>query len=76
MIYKTLITPVLMYLSEAWTLKKVEQDMLNVFERKILRMIFGPVNINGEWRIRFNDELYSMYKDATIVRKIKAQRLR
>ena len=64
-----------MYGSEAWTLKKAEQDMLNVFERKVLRMIFGPININGEWRIRFNDELYSMYKDATIVRKIKAQRL-
>ena len=51
-------------------------DMINVYERKVLRMILGPVNINGEWRIRFNDELYSMYKDATIVRKIKAQRLR
>ena len=66
MIYKTLIIQVLMYGSEAWTLKKVEQGMLNVFERKVLR----PVNINGEWRIRFNDELYSIYKDATIVRKI------
>ena len=39
-------------------------------------MIFGPVNINGEWRIRYNNELYSMYSDAPIVRKIKAQRLR
>ena len=64
MIYKTLIIPVLMYGSEAWTLKKVEQDMLSVFVIKVLRMIFGPVNINGEWGIRYNKELYRMYSRA------------
>ena len=39
-------------------------------------MIFGPICIEGEWRTRYNSELYHMYKDVPIVRKIKAQRLR
>ena len=65
-----------MYGSEAWTLTKDDQDKLNVFERKVLRMIFGPVFINGEWRSRLNDDLYHIYNDVTIVSKIRTQRLR
>jgi hypothetical protein len=33
--------------------------ILGVFERKILRAIFGPTNDNGEWRIKYNNELYN-----------------
>jgi hypothetical protein len=38
-----------------------------VFERKILRAIFGPANENGEWRIKYNNELYALYKESDIV---------
>ena len=47
LIYKTLVPPVLMYRSQAWTLSSDEQQKLSVFERKVLRMIFGAVCING-----------------------------
>jgi len=48
--YKTLIRPVLAYGSETWVLSKYDEAILGVFERKILRAIFGPTNGNGEWR--------------------------
>jgi len=45
---KTLIRPVLAYGSETWALSKSDKAVLGVFERKILRTIFGPTNDNGE----------------------------
>ena len=45
---------------------KIENDQkkLGIFERKILRKIYGPVNEKGEWRIRYNKELYELYKSS------------
>ena len=47
-----------------------------VFERKVLRMIYGPFCINGEWRILYNYELKQRYHHADVVQKIRAKRLR
>jgi hypothetical protein len=49
--------------------------MLNTFERKILRRIYGPTQEEGFWRPRWNNELYSLYKDLNIVEDIKIRRL-
>ena len=43
-IYKTLIKPVLMYGVETWVLSKADELYLGVFERKILRRIYGPMS--------------------------------
>ena len=64
-IYKTLILPVLTYKAESWTMSDAHIEMLGVFERKVLRMIYGPVCERNEWRIRFNHELY-MYREPTV----------
>jgi len=69
-LYKTLIRQVLAYGSETWVLSKSDEAILGVFERKILRAIFGPTNDNGEWRIKYN-ELYTLYKESDIVTYIK-----
>jgi hypothetical protein len=53
-----------------------DEAILGVFERKILRAIFGPTNDNGEWRVKYNDELYTLYKENDIVTYIKINRLR
>jgi hypothetical protein len=45
------------YGSESWTLTVGEERALAVFERKILRKIYGTVKENELWRIRRNDEL-------------------
>jgi len=39
--YKVLIRPVLTYASETWTLSKINEQRLSLFERKVLRCIFG-----------------------------------
>ena len=53
-----------------------EERALAVFERKILRRIYGPVKENDLWRIRRNDELEAIIKGKNIVRFIKSQRIR
>ena len=53
-----------------------EETALAVFERKILRKIYGPVKENDLWRIRRNDELEAIIKGENIVRFIKSQRIR
>jgi len=43
---------------ETWTLTSRNKQQLRIFERKILRKIFGPVqDENGIWIIRKNREL-------------------
>jgi hypothetical protein len=49
--------------------------MVDCFERKILRRIYGPMNDDGEWRIRYNTELYRLYQDSKLSNFIKLQRL-
>jgi hypothetical protein len=53
-----------------------EERALVVFERKILRRIYGPVKGDESWRIRRNDELEAIIKGENIVRFIKSQRIR
>jgi hypothetical protein len=77
-LYKTLIHTFLMFGCETWKLskkKKRTEDLLNSFERKILRRIFGPVRENRMWRIIHNEELYREYKDLDIVSCLKFKRL-
>jgi hypothetical protein len=61
---------------EAWTLTNRDEQHLRIFERRILRKIFGPVlNENGSWRIRMNYELNELIGNADIVRFIKSRRI-
>jgi hypothetical protein len=48
MLYKTLIRRVLNYGSETWTISKKSENVLGIFERKILRRIYGPAKDNGQ----------------------------
>ena len=47
-----------------------------IFERQILKKIFGPVNTGNIRRIRNNIEIDKLTKGADIVRFIKAQRIK
>jgi hypothetical protein len=75
-IYKTMIRPVVTYSSETWTLTAKDENNLRIFERQILRKIFGPINVDNTWRIRLNTEIDKLIKGADIVRIIKAQRIK
>jgi hypothetical protein len=49
--------------------------MLSTFERKILRSIYGPTQEERCWRPRWNNELYSLFKEPNIVEDVKFRRL-
>ena len=40
-LYKTVIRPIVIYASETWVLKEAIIQKLIIFERKMLRRIFG-----------------------------------
>jgi hypothetical protein len=67
---------VVLYECESWTLTKTEEEKLNIFKRKILRKIYGPSCANGVWRIKYNGELYNLYKEPSMVKMIKIARLK
>ena len=75
-LYNTLIKPVLTYGSECWSLNRRNEGHLQVFERRILRKIFGLICDNGKWHIRYNSELYSIHTDPEIIKTIKISKLR
>ena len=51
------------------------EEQLQVFERRILRKIFGPICDNGKWRIHYNSELYFIYTEPDIIKTIKISKL-
>jgi hypothetical protein len=63
------------YASETWVLKETIIQKLFIFERKILRRIFGPTKENQIWRVKTNEELDKLIKHKGIINYIKAQRL-
>jgi hypothetical protein len=63
------------YRCEAWALTNPDKH-LRIFECRILRKIFGPVqNEDGYWRIRMNYELNKLIENADIVRFIKSRKI-
>jgi len=49
---------------------------LGVFERKILRRIYGPICEGEIWRSRYNEELYHLYDETDLVTTVRITRLR
>ena len=46
-----------------------DENQLKIFERKILRKIYGPTqNPDGTWRIKTNDELRKRMKQKDIIK--------
>jgi hypothetical protein len=51
-------------------------NKLMTFERKIMRIIFGPTRTDdGYWRIKTNQEIHGILKGQNIIGFIKKQRL-
>jgi hypothetical protein len=71
-----LIRAVLLYGSETWVLIKMEENQLLVFQRKVLRTIYGPKIENGVWRRRYNHKLYKEFNSPNTLNVTKTSRLR
>jgi hypothetical protein len=74
-IYRTITRPIVMYASETWQPRKLEEKMIITWERKILRRIFGPKKEDGTWKIRTNKELTELCNNTDIVAKIRSRRI-
>ncbi|XP_062716449.1 uncharacterized protein LOC134291957 [Aedes albopictus] len=66
----------ILYGHETWTMLEEDLLALRVFERHVLRMIFGGVQENGVWRRRMNHELVALYGEPSIQKVAKAGRIR
>jgi hypothetical protein len=66
-LYETLISPVLAYALETWVLTISDTRALSIFERKVLRSIYGPIKDNNEWRIRYIYEQNNLYEGMDII---------
>ena len=51
-----MVKPVIVYGSETWPITEMDTTRLNVWDRKILRKLYGPGRTI--WRIRTNQELH------------------
>jgi hypothetical protein len=69
---------VVLYGCETLSLTLREEHRLRVFENRVLRRIFGRKRdeVTGGWRELHNEELHSLYSSPSIVRVIKARRMR
>jgi len=71
-----LIRPVVTYASETWLLKENVIKKLTIFERRIMRKIFGPTRTDdGYWSIKSNKEINEILKGQNIIGFIKKQAL-
>jgi len=62
-IHKSIKRPTVTYGCETWAMTVTEQNCLLVFERRVLRKIYGPTLDNdGTWMIKTNEELEILIK--------------
>lgn len=59
------------------TLTHGTAEKLDILERRILRRIYGLTYDEGGWRIRirYNDEIYQLYKELTLSVYVRLLRL-
>jgi hypothetical protein len=70
--------PAVLYGCETWTLTLREEQRLRVFEKRVLRRIFGPKRhevIEGSRKLH-NKKLHNVYSSPSIIRMIKPRWMR
>ena len=73
-LYKTLAHPILTYGRSRGA--QNQEQLLRIFERRILRDIFGPAKEQNVWIRQYNFEIDRLYGEPNIIKIIKINRLR
>jgi hypothetical protein len=70
-----MMTFVVLYGCEIWSLTLREESRLRVFESRVLRRMFGSERdeVRGEWRKLHNEELNDLNCSSNIVGVIKSR---
>lgn len=55
---------------------KSDENKISIFERKVLRSVYGPEKVSGEWRIRYSHKLYQLCNEPEIIQEIRAASVR
>jgi hypothetical protein len=63
---------------ETLSLTLREEHRLRVFEKRVLRRIFGPKRdgVTGGWRKLHIEELHNLYSSPSMIRMTKSRRMR
>jgi len=76
-LYNTLIRPTVNYGSETWVRRENMVKKLIIFERRIMRKIFGPTKTDyGYWRIKTNQKINEILKGQNIIGFIKKTKIK
>jgi hypothetical protein len=62
--------PEVLFGCETWSPTLREEYRLRVFEKRVLRRIFGPKrdDMTGDWRRLHNKDLHNLYSSPNIIR--------
>ena len=77
-IRRNIILSVILYGCKNWSLTLKEERRLRVFEKRVLRRIFGPKRneVTGEWGKLHNKELNDLNISSSIFLLLKSRRMR
>jgi hypothetical protein len=73
--YKTLIIVIALYGSETWNRTRADKEALDIFTRRVLRVIYELKSEEDNNRSRYIHELYQLFQDADIVTVLHVNRL-
>jgi len=68
-IYSTIISPIVLYGCDTWSLVPREENRLRVLKNRVLRRIFEPERgeLAGDWRRLHNEKLHNLYASPNII---------
>lgn len=69
-VYKTAIRPLVLSGCETWTLGTEKQQGLEVWERKVLRNMYGGKQVDRNWERRNSPEIYELFSEPNIVGEV------